>query len=262
VIGETRPGLLSVGAIGALFAATGATLALVKAMNRAYEVEEQRSFVRRYATAIALTLLATLGVVVSFVSIVGGTLVTEELAEGAGWGGTAWAIANVARWPAAFLLLTVAVGALLRLAPNVAAPWRLTLAGGALFAVGWLGATFAFAWYATNVGNYGSTYGALAGVIVLMFWFYLSALLLVLVAQLVAMATKQWAPERIEQSRRLDGAAEDVAGAAERLVDGVKDAADVETGEDRGHERAAADPPSPAPREPAAHAVRGGARSD
>jgi hypothetical protein len=200
-----------------------------------------------------LTLLATLGVVVSFVSIVGGTLVTEELAEGAGWGGTAWAIANLARWPAAFLLLTVAVGALLRFAPNVAAPWRLTLAGGALFALGWLGATFGFAWYATNVGNYGSTYGALAAVIVLMFWFYLSALLLVFVAQLVAMATKQWAPERIEQSRRLDGAAEDVAGAAGRLVDGVKDAAGVDGGNDRPPDGGPADEAARPSIDPVAH---------
>src|SRR5262245_4373542 len=48
VIGTTRPSLLTLGAILALWAATGGTNALMKAMNRAFEVQENRSLVPRY----------------------------------------------------------------------------------------------------------------------------------------------------------------------------------------------------------------------
>src|SRR2546422_11466909 len=59
VIGTSRPALLTVGAIAALWAATGGTNALIKAMNRAYEVEEARPFLPKTALAIAPTLLAS-----------------------------------------------------------------------------------------------------------------------------------------------------------------------------------------------------------
>src|SRR5689334_13878569 len=65
VIGTTRPGLLTFGAIAALWAASGGTNALIKAMNKAYEVEEDRPLVPRYGLAIGLTLLATIGILVA-----------------------------------------------------------------------------------------------------------------------------------------------------------------------------------------------------
>src|SRR5947207_10262520 len=79
VIGTSRPGLLTVGAIAALWAATGGTNALIKGLNRAYEVEENRPFLPRTALAIGLTLLATVGILVAFVTIVGASLLTTEV---------------------------------------------------------------------------------------------------------------------------------------------------------------------------------------
>jgi len=67
VIGTTRPSLLTFGAIAALWAATGGMNALIKAMNRAWEVEETRALLPRYGTAIGLTLLGSVGVIASFV---------------------------------------------------------------------------------------------------------------------------------------------------------------------------------------------------
>src|SRR6478672_5091037 len=59
VIGTQRPGLLTIGALAALWAATGGMNALIKAMNRAWEVEETRPLVPRYALAIGLTLFGS-----------------------------------------------------------------------------------------------------------------------------------------------------------------------------------------------------------
>ena len=74
-------------------------------------------------------------------------------------------------------------------------PWRWCFAGGALFSFAWLLATAAFGLYVANFATYSNTYGALGGVIVLMLWFYLSAIVLVGAAGLMAAAMKVLQPE-------------------------------------------------------------------
>ena len=84
LLGAGQPGLLRFGALLALWAATGGTNALVKGIHRAYGVPEQRPFLLRYAVAIGLTILAAVGAILSFVTIVGGALITQQLAQGIG----------------------------------------------------------------------------------------------------------------------------------------------------------------------------------
>jgi membrane protein len=194
VIGTSHPELLSIGALGSLWAATGGTNALIKGMNRALEVEETRSFVRKTSLAIGLTLLATLGVLVSFVTIVGGSLITDQIANQFGLT-DAWRTLSIIRWPAVGVALTLAVAILYRLAPNAHVPWKWALIGATLFTVGWLVMTAVFAFYLSNIANLGATYGALGGVIALMLWFYLTGLLLLVSAQLIAILMSESRPK-------------------------------------------------------------------
>lgn len=209
VIQKAQPGLVSVGAVGALWAATGGTMTLTKAMNRAYDVPETRGFVSRYAQGVALTLLVTIGLITSFAAIVGGTLITQDLGARLGLGAEGWATVSVLRWPAVFIVLVVAVTILFRLAPNVAAPWRWTALGAGVFAIGWLAATYGFAFYVANFGRYGATYGSLGGVVVLMIWFYASSLLLAIAAEIVAALTAVLTPEHL--ARRHDEIEQELA---------------------------------------------------
>jgi membrane protein len=230
VIGTTRPGLLTIGAVAALWAATGGTNALIKAMNRAYEVEETRSFIPKTARAVGLTLLASVGLLGAFVTIVGASLLTAEVAGRLNLDPGVVTAIGLLRWPVVFAGLSLAVAALYKLAPNFRAPWRWCVAGGAIFSVGWLIATAAFGFYVANFGSYANTYGALGGVIVLMLWFYLSAMVLVGSAALMAAAMKELEPETFaagqapakaaaaEKARaeRGEGSPEGVAGAPGR----------------------------------------------
>ena len=202
VIGTTRPGLLTVGALAALWAATGGTNALIKAMNRAYEVEEARPLVLRYAIAIGLTLLASVGILAAFVTIVGASVVTGEVADRLGLNRATVEAIGLLRWPVVFVFVALAVGVLYKLAPNFRLPWRWAFAGGAIFSLGWVAATAAFAFYVANFGSYANTYGALGGVIVLMLWFYISAVVLVGAAALIAAAMKETQPEAFAAGQR------------------------------------------------------------
>jgi membrane protein len=201
VLGQTRPGLLTIGALAALWAATGGMQALMKALNRAWEVEETRGLIPKYALSIGLTLLGSVGLIGAFVTIVGASLLTEEVIAQLGLDRTAIDLAALLRWPLVFVLLSAAVGILYRLAPNFRAPWRWCFAGGALFSVVWILATWLFSLYLANFANYANTYGALGGVIALMLWFYLSAFILCAAAALIAAALKELQPTRVAAAR-------------------------------------------------------------
>jgi membrane protein len=224
LLSKARPDLLSVGALGALWAATGGTTALVKGIHRAYGVPEDRPFLLRYVIAIALTLFAAFGAIGAFVTVVGGAALTEQVSEGLGLGATGTAVVALARLPLVFLGMTLVVGVLYRHAPKVVAPWRWIFAGAAVFAAGWILATALLGLYVTRFTDYGATYGSLAGVIVLMIWFYLTGALLVIGAEVTsALAWARSAPdlhirrEEAAATEAIDRAAEH----AKRGIDGV-----------------------------------------
>ena len=198
VLGQTKPGLLTIGAIGALWAATGGIGALQKSLNAAYDVKETRNFFAKTGVAVGLTLLGSAGILVAFVTIVGGSLLTQQVVTQLGVPSAAWGAISLVRWPVMLVLVAFAVAMLLRFAPNVAVPFRWPLVGGFAFAIGWVVATAAFAVYVANFASYSNTYGALGGVIVLMLWFYLTAVLLLLAAELTSLLAKDHAPAGIE----------------------------------------------------------------
>ena len=163
---------------------------------------ETRNFFAKTGVAVGLTLLGTAGILVAFVTIVGGSLLTQEAVRILGVPAATWDTIALARWPLMLVLVSLAVAVLLRFAPNVAVPFRWPMVGGLVFAIGWVVATALFALYVANFANYSNTYGALGGVVMLMLWFYLTAVMLLLAAELTSLLAKSHAPERIEARQR------------------------------------------------------------
>jgi membrane protein len=202
VLGNTRPGLLSLGAVLALWAAMGGIGAVMKAMNRAYDVEETRGFVPRTLRAGVLTVFGAVGILMAFVTIVGGSFLTQQAVKTLGIDDTAWSVVSLLRFPVVLVLVAVAVAILYRYGPNVAVSFRWTMVGGVVFAVLWLVATIAFGLYVANFANYSNTYGALGGVVVLMLWFYITALLLLVGAEVTSVLAKEREPHKLEARRQ------------------------------------------------------------
>ncbi len=194
-LAHTHPELLSVGALVTFYAAASGANSLMKAMNRAFGLRETRPLVLRTVLAGVLTTVGGLAIVASFVAIVGGTLMTHQLVDQVGLR-PAWPWLVLLRWPVSFALLVLAVAALLRFAPALRTPWRWALLAATVFAVVWLAATYAFGLYVARFASYDATYGALAGVVVLMLWFYLSAFVLVCSAELAALLVRLRSPQR------------------------------------------------------------------
>lgn len=200
VIDRESGNILSIGAVLALWFATGGTNALIKAANRVHAVEEARPFWKRYLLALGLTLLAGGAIIAAFVLFVGGRMVGEDLATEFGLG-EIWPIVSLARWPIVVMLVVVAVMVLYRLAPALRSPLRWVLPGAVLFTVGWLLATFGFSVFVTQFADYGATYGTLAGVVIILIWFYLTAFLLLLGIEVNEVLAEMSEPERLEELR-------------------------------------------------------------
>ncbi|MGK2850481.1 MAG: YihY/virulence factor BrkB family protein, partial [Candidatus Limnocylindrales bacterium] len=201
VLGEARPGLLSIAAVSALWVMTGGISSLITAMNKAYDVDETRNYLRKTGLALLLTLVASAGILVSFVTLVGGSILTQQAVQALGVSPGLWNTIALLRFPLVLVLVALAVAALFRFGPNVAVSFRWTAVGGVVFAIGWVVATAIFGIYVANFASYANTYGALGGVVVLMVWFYITALLLLVAAEITSLLATQNEPERLQARR-------------------------------------------------------------
>jgi membrane protein len=181
---------LVVSILGALWAASGGMGNLITAVNIAYDEVETRNVVKLKA----LSLLLTLGGIV-FVSVTFGLVaVVPAVLNALPFGVVGTILAEVARW---VLLLGVFAGSLAvlyRVAPDRDAPrFRWVSLGSVIVTVAWALVSVGFAVYVNNFGSYDKTYGAIAGVIVLMLWLYLTCYLVLLGAEINSEAEHQTA---------------------------------------------------------------------
>ncbi len=198
VVQEKSSALLSFGIIGTIWSASSAMGAIMKGLNRIYDVKESRPLLRRYGVALALTASAGLFIVVSVVIAVIGQAFGQSIAEELGMGSTASAVFTIARWPIAAALLMTAVALLYWAAPNTDLPLRWISPGAVMFVLVWVPATFLFGLYVSNLGSYSGTYGALGGVVVLLIWLYLTSYVLLLGAELNDVIIQEDAPAPVQ----------------------------------------------------------------
>ena len=180
--------LVSLG--GALFAASGGVQNLVKAVNIAYDEEETRGFLKLRALALLLTIGGVL-----FVAVAAGLVaVLPVVFDAVGLGGFALVAAQIARWLGLLVFVLVALAVLYRLAPDRDDPkFRWVGLGSLVATVLWLIGSVGFSLYVSNFGSYGKTYGALAGVVVLLLWLWLTSLIVLIGAEINSETEQQTA---------------------------------------------------------------------
>ena len=179
-------GILTVGILGAIWSSSAALVAIVGALNRAYDIDEGRPWWKVRLTAIGLTTALALLVLISFSLIIVGPTVAEQLAASFGLGGAFEWTWKVLQWPIAFLLVSTGVGLVYYFAPDAEQDWVWITPGAVAGTLLWVIVSLAFKFYVANFADYNATYGAVGGVIVLMLWFYLSGLAILVGAEMNA----------------------------------------------------------------------------
>jgi membrane protein len=186
---------LVISILAALWSASGGVGALITAVNLAYDEVETRSFIKLKLTSLALTL----GAIVFVLLTLGLVAVLPVVLDALPLGIVGTILAQVLRWVLLLAVMAGSLAVLYRVAPDRDAPrFRWVSLGSVVVTIAWAVVSLLFSFYVNNFGSYDKTYGAIAGVIVLMLWIYLTCYLILLGAEINAEAEHQTARDTTE----------------------------------------------------------------
>jgi membrane protein len=187
-------GLLSFGAVVALWSASAAVRVIMHATNRAFNVTEERPALQRYLLSILYTLGLAAMLIAAAVLMNLGPGALEWIARQVGLDQAFVAVWPWLRWPAAFLLLVLSSSVIYYAAPNVKQDFRLITPGAMVSITVWIVASLGFNYYVSNFANYNAMYGSIGAVIALLFYFFISSAVLLFGAEVNAVVQRH-APE-------------------------------------------------------------------
>ncbi len=180
--GQPPLALLSVAAVIALWSASNLFLVVIDALNRTYEVKETRSYVKLRLTAMVMTLLQAACLLGSLMAIVAWPQILRLL----GWelyGTVAW-VAMAVRWFAVSLMVLMSFALTFHVGPNTQRRWTWVTPGSLAGTIAFLVFCILFRLYFQNFGSYDKSLGAIGAVMVLLFWFWVVALVLLGAAEM------------------------------------------------------------------------------
>ncbi|SDI33667.1 YihY/virulence factor BrkB family protein [Arthrobacter cupressi] len=178
---------LVIGLLTALWSASGYVGAFSRVMNRVYEVDEGRGFLRLRATMLGVTVLGIVIAAVIAAALALSGPVADGIGKALGLGGDLLAVWGIAKWPVVVLLVIVIIAVLYYATPNVKQPrFRWMSIGSFVAFLVFVLASLGFGFYVANFANYNKTYGAIGGVIVMLLWLWILNMSLLFGAELDA----------------------------------------------------------------------------
>ena len=176
-------GWLVAAVVIAIWEISGAVRACMGGLNRIFERKEGRPLLRRFGLSFALAVALALCTLGSMLLTVRGGAIVDL--------GPAQPIWSVARWLVVVFLLWLTIALLFRFAPNGHQPPGWLTLGGAFVVVTWVGASLVYAWWVSSVANYKTPFGAMIAILTLVGYLYMSAIVLLVGAQLDELAIEQ-----------------------------------------------------------------------
>ncbi len=172
-----------IGLVTALWSANAAMKSLFDTLNIVHGEEERRGFLKLNAVSLGFTIGGILFILVALGSIVAVPVILNYV----GLSHAGDLLIRIGRWPAMYLVLTLALAVIYRYGPSrEMAQWRWITWGSAIAALLWLAVSGAFSWYAASFGKFNETYGSLGAVIGFMTWLWISAIVILLGAEIDA----------------------------------------------------------------------------
>lgn|GEM_PF-1806065 len=213
---KTSPGfLLSFGALFALWGAQSAMSAVIKGLNVTYGIEkDSRSWIRKTAISIFLTVAMALMLTGAGLMFVLGTDFGQDVADTLGVGEAFATFSVWTRWPVIALVVILAVAIIHKFGPNVDADLKWYLPGAAFTVIAMAIATFGLGLYFSISGGYAEAYGTFGAVLAFLFWLYIMCVL-ILLGGVINMAVQKEIPAA---KKNVDENSTETNGNAEMLA--------------------------------------------
>jgi len=181
IVGKSRGGLLTFGALMALFLASNGMVSLMNAFNSIYQTKENRSFFKQRLIAFGLIFMLTGVMMLSIVLLVAGQIVLGLISD---------MIINIDQLPininqvlilrffVLFLVFFIAISSIYYFAPAVHFKWRFFSFGSIFATLTSLTISYIFSYYVSNFGTYNKLYGSIGVMLALMIWLFLFSVVL------------------------------------------------------------------------------------
>jgi len=179
-------GLLTFGMLGTVWSSSSGVTAIIDSLNQAYDIQESRPWWKVRLVALGLTVALAVFIVISTVLVVAGPTLAEKVAEWFNLGQAFTWTWKILQWPIVIALISGAMAMMFYYAPDAEQDWIWITPGSLIATFLWVVVSLAFKFYVSHFGSYNATYGTIGGVIVLLLWFYVSALAVLVGAELNA----------------------------------------------------------------------------
>ena len=192
--------LFSFGVLATIWIASRGISALIKSINKAYEITEKRSFIRQNAIAIIATFAMALVVLFTLSFLVFGKVIGELAFQHLGIEEAFQFLWSVLRYAIPLLIISVSFTLLYLYSPNYRLNLKHVYPGAIFSTLAWITTSQAFAYYVNNFGNYSRVYGSIGGIIVFMIWFYISSVVILLGGEINAALYKTFYKSSYDKS--------------------------------------------------------------
>ena len=167
--------LLSLGFLGTIWSASRGTYAIIQSINKAYDIDENRSFLQINTLSIAAVAALALMIFFSLALLIFGRVIGEAVFARFGLEQFFYFLWTYLRYLIPVLFVFIALCFLYKYAPSVSLSLRSVYPGAVIATTGWILTSQVFAYYVNNFGNFSRTYGSIGGIIVFLIWLYLSS---------------------------------------------------------------------------------------
>ena len=180
VLDSRKSGLLSLGFVASLWAASNGMGAVIRGLNKAYDVEEVRPFWKVKGESLIFTIALAFTILLSFILLIFGKTIGIYLTQWLGLTDYFLGIWNRLRVIIMLAFMVLIFLALYFYAPNYRLKWRDVIVGSVFSTFGWLITSLGFAYYVNNFANFSRVYGGIGGIIVLLVWLFISSMIILI----------------------------------------------------------------------------------
>ncbi|OAB40207.1 ribonuclease [Paenibacillus antarcticus] len=167
--------LLSFGMLATLWASSRCIKAIIKGLNKAYAIEDNRRLWKMRVFSLLGTFVIGIVVLLSILLIVFGNWVGNQLSYLFHFSDSIHHLWNFLQYMIPLIVMTIVFTLLYMLGPNQKVTFKEALPGATFTTLGWIITSVTFSIYVNQFGNFTKTYGSLGGVMILLIWLYISS---------------------------------------------------------------------------------------